>query len=490
MPVAGPAKFEIQEMAGTSCIPGAFEFDQLICFPNTPQPASYYYVPRHAQPQRGSDGAPMLNLIAAGATGFLQLTASWDVPGGTLEALRQEIAARDNIEDPATVRLAFAPVQIEGCALLVGDGTGEEEELARSATSGMPPYSALFSVTLNEAQLANAAAAINGRFGFLMIRYAASLAVPVEVVARLSGDATDLARELQERPAMPDGDLQSLIAEALEQGRLAIHLTAPSVASADLQARARDMLLTEATGALRRLAGGEPLGTADLEVTASLVEDMVVALTPAADVADWLQGGAPVTPAPGRDPTDVPPPPPDQAVTLSMGFPAKAAPLALVEVRLGEARALWTPPDFASLRLPGGATTERLQIETSYTSGGVAYRCELARPEHGELALTPDDLGLTMVTVDARPLAAADMQKARIWLRYRPGGGPVVDERTIHFRHRDWQACWFLVTRGQPTAGALEFTWKATTADGRIVDRPMAVATSPNIVLTLGNGED
>ena len=477
-------------------IQDSFEFNGLRCYPNRLESLSYHYIPGDVQPQRSASDRPMVNLIAAGSTGFLQLTTVWDVSPETLEALRNEIAIREGLAETATVKIAFAPVDVKGCSLFLGDGSGEFGEIARSSTSGMPPYSALFNITLNEEQIANASKSLNGHAGFLAIRYDVMLHAPVEVSGRLSGDVTALLQWLLEHPGFSDEDLRARIGAAIEQGLVTVEVIAPSGAPAELVARVRDRLLERATEVLPRQVDNPVVDAGFAELSVSLTEEINLLLEPAADVANWFGAANPVLPAPGPGPVDISPPIPDQPekkpLMVKLGFSFENIPLALVRVRHGSTEVRLTPPDFNPIEIPSSLTQEASTIilATSYSIGGTVYEREIPVPEEDVLSLTSDDLGITTVSVDARPLQTAGFERARIWLRYRPDRGLIEDERTIYFRDPDWQANWFLITRDELVTGALEYTWKAKTAEGRETERPMGPAASPHIVLTLENNSE
>src|SRR4051812_26777338 len=99
-----------------------FEYQDLLWFENRSASHSYYFLPRYADVQRDDQGGPMVSLLTSGTTGFLVLTAVWRGPEDVLDGLRADIAARCGIDDPATIRLAFAPVRSVACELVLGDG--------------------------------------------------------------------------------------------------------------------------------------------------------------------------------------------------------------------------------------------------------------------------------------------------------------------------------------------------------------------------------
>jgi hypothetical protein len=68
-------------------------------------------------------------------------------------------------------RLNPAPIGIVKATLMLTGSDGQAHEIARSTSSLYPPFSAIFSTTLDAANGAIAIAAINGRAGVLSVEY-------------------------------------------------------------------------------------------------------------------------------------------------------------------------------------------------------------------------------------------------------------------------------------------------------------------------------
>jgi hypothetical protein len=483
------------------CIHNGFEFQGLCYYQNPDQPLAYYYIPGDPQPQRDAAGTPMVTVVAAGPEGFLQLSVTWDAAPDTLEALRHEIVSRQALKNPAVVRLAFAPVTVHGVFLMLGDGSGNFSDLQQRASSGFPPYATVFSLQLTPEQHAQVIAALNGREGFLRLRYEAALQASIEVTGKLSGDVARLAAQLQESPAdVTLAGVEALLQQAMEDGSLQLTVEAPENSPISLVERTQQLVLTQAAARLLHCLQGEASlpDTSHLEVTAALREPLMLPLEAQTDVATWFDGGsgtahlqvtasADSTPGRSGQPVDTAQPASGR-LTVRLGFPPADAPLALLCIRRGPSQAMRSPPDFAPMELPAGSPGEPVTVETSYTTGSPVYQVSLPA-QAAELILMPGDLGMVQVTVDARPLQAAGAKRARLWLRYQPEDQGVADERTMHFRNREWQASWFLITRSATLQGSLTYEWQVTTASGKQVKHKMAQAAVPQIVLSLGSRE-
>lgn len=128
------------------------------------------YLPGAATPQRDPQGEPTLSCLVAGGMTMLQLGVELQPDAAALERLRQHIAAQRGI-DAAQVQLTPAPVTIESVTLALADEHGAPQTLATSQSSGFPPYNAIFSVQLDDAQKSRALSAIGGQTGLLSITY-------------------------------------------------------------------------------------------------------------------------------------------------------------------------------------------------------------------------------------------------------------------------------------------------------------------------------
>lgn len=168
-------------------LPDQFDHAGIHCYRRPSEPATLLYIPGAPTPQRAADGTPMISLLRFAPHAFLQLSAQWDVTDEQLAGLRAALAAAYPDLDVASVRLDRAPVKVDGATLELAGPDGQAAELQSSATSGMPPYSALFNLQLDEAQQAAAAAALGGRTGLLAVRYRATLAgAPLERVGDIA----------------------------------------------------------------------------------------------------------------------------------------------------------------------------------------------------------------------------------------------------------------------------------------------------------------
>jgi hypothetical protein len=472
-------------------IPNGFEFQRVCCYPNPDQPLSYYYLPLQIQPQRNAGGTPTINLISMGTSGYLQLSVSWEAPSETLEALRQEIAQRENLDNSAVLRFAFAPATVQQVSLLLSNEDESWEAIATSRSSGFPPYTALFSVQLNAEQQTQVAAALNGRKNCLQVEYRASLSGLAEALATITGNASSIIAQLKDRRGILNQDeVQEVLKQSIDEGELQLTVIASEDALPDLIEQVSSHALSQGAEILLRFLQGEERipDVTHFKVTVSKSKPRQIDLLLKTDVANWFTNGNgldQIQPVPGV--TSSPPSftsfPAPFSLPIQLNFPPTDAPLALVTVQQETTKATLTPPRF-SVTLANLNRDELLEVETSYTIGGT-YAKNISVPVSGDLSLSPADLGLTQITVDATALEVSGARKARIRLRYRPTGDGVEDETTIYLRDRPWKVNWFVISRGDALQGFLQYEWQVTLESGELVKHEMTETTSPHIVLTV-----
>ena len=474
-------------------IPNCFEFEGLLCFAKQSARDFYYFAPLHADLDRDVNGRPMFSLIAIGASGYLMCTAVWKVANEVLETLRSEIAIRNAISDPSTIKLAFAPVQVARCDLLAGDGSGALQAIATSATSGVPPYSALFSVNLSEEQFAWAVAAVNGRAGFLAVEYEASLTTPVKAHGRFVPRSAKFIPWLREYLSVGRAGVRAAIETAIDDGLAAIEVSMPDDPTGRLFSVLYDRVLSRATDVLPEFIETWDEDTcAKLEVAVTVVEEVSQPFCPHVDLSspDIDLGHITVAGNPTEVVERIASPPLEMSSSLSvrLGFNLDDAPLAWIRLRRGDSEAMLKPPYFASIELPASRGAQPVTVTVGYTNGVHNHKTVIDSPSGSELVLMPQDLGLQRLSVDARPLAESGADSAHIWLRYRPPHGRAEQRHSIPFRDHVWVSNWWLVTLARSSLRYLDYKWTAIAADGRLVSQSAMHADSFDIVLSFAGG--
>jgi hypothetical protein len=118
---------------------------------------AWTYVPRRPTLERGQNGAPMLQVIEAGSTAFLQCTARVALH----EDARAALLASLKKQQPQAETLEVAPLSVERMALEArSDSTWVT--IAESKSSGMPPWTAALAATLAPGPLAAIKSALAG----------------------------------------------------------------------------------------------------------------------------------------------------------------------------------------------------------------------------------------------------------------------------------------------------------------------------------------
>lgn len=158
----------------------AFDHEGVRCYADGP--GRYRYVPGAPLPERDDDGRVAVNLIDTGSLAMLTVGSEWVVRDDVLGAIRAEILA--SRPDLIAVDLRPAPVEVREARLVhrLGDS---REVLASSGSSGFPPFSAVFSVTLQGERREAVRAALMGGAGAVEVEYLVGL--PPAARARADG---------------------------------------------------------------------------------------------------------------------------------------------------------------------------------------------------------------------------------------------------------------------------------------------------------------
>jgi hypothetical protein len=126
---------------------------------------AWTYVPPHPSLERSPGGTPMLTVIEAGPTAFLQCTARVALH----EEARSALLARLQEIEPRAETLEAAPLAVERIALEVKTGSSWVA-VAESKGSGMPPWTAALAATLAPDRLAAIKSAVAGERGRARLR--------------------------------------------------------------------------------------------------------------------------------------------------------------------------------------------------------------------------------------------------------------------------------------------------------------------------------
>ncbi|MFT4102040.1 MAG: hypothetical protein QM674_13575 [Burkholderiaceae bacterium] len=126
------------------------------------------FLPIAAGLVRSEAGDPQLNLIEAGGLAMLMVTTALEVSDAAQAAVR---ASAVKAGAPADVRLSPAPFEVEGAVELLITRDGQRHPIATSMASATVSQDAVFSVTLDEGDLAVVRRALAGEAGLLAARY-------------------------------------------------------------------------------------------------------------------------------------------------------------------------------------------------------------------------------------------------------------------------------------------------------------------------------
>jgi hypothetical protein len=283
------------------------------------------------------------------------------------------------------------------------------------------------------------------------------------------------------------------VEEAIEEGLAVVQLELTEAPSGSLVAALYDRLLTRASELLPDLIAEQDEGTyTELEVEATLVEDVIQSLKPRRDLAELDLNPAEIAIAGSLAPAS------ERAVAqaketsrplrIRLGFSPGDAPLAWVRLKRGDSEAVLRAPHFSPVELPAYHASRPVTVTAGYTNGVPPHRMRLGLPSESEYLLEPEQVGLTRVTVDARPLEEAGAYSAEVWLVYRAPGRREVHQHAMRFGDRTWASTWWLAAPALAVRRGLEYRWTARAADGQMVTRPFERAGSPDITLSFQGG--
>jgi hypothetical protein len=426
-------------------------------------PSTIRVIPGSPVAELSPVGIPMVTLIDSGTMGILNLGARWWPGESEIVAARTAVSAR--LDRPAAELAVTADaVSVEQVELVVAAaGGGDPLVLAKTASSGTPPFTALLSVTIAGGHLDLARRACLGEPGLLFVRYTATLRRGVEATTVLtarswSGDTRDVS---------------TLVAAGLvERTRYATAGAGPDVVAA------ADRLAEQRFAAAA--AGPTSGGTVQVVATARLPAE--TALVREADVGNWLRGSSGGHVVRQADVGDASSSPPDEAAseTVALGFDATGAPIESIEV----GGATLTPP-FAPVVVVRPA--DELTVTTRFPDGGSSLRSTVHRGPRG-WTLTPADVGLVRVTVDASALRGSGARSIAVTAYYQPSDRGTPDTRTVELGPPEWRTGWFVVSRSAELAGELRLRLGAVDPPVAVSLPPLVTSTSPEVRLQTSPG--
>jgi len=170
---------------------------------------------------------------------------------------------------------------------------------------------------------------------------------------------------------------------------------------------------------------------------------------------------------------------------VQLGFEPKDAPVLFIQVSLGQTTKTLRAPQFSAETFADADASQSLVAKTAFTTGGKPYETTLPPPalEADGWVLTPANLGLTHITLDATALRSAGTNAVQISVRYLPTSSGDRDERIVRFRFGDWTDSWFVISRSAELAGQLEVEWTETTADGDKLKHAPITTSDPALIL-------
>ena len=422
-------------------------------------PPTIRVIPSAPAPEISANGVPTAMLYISGNTGLLTIGVRWWPSDEELTGIRNRVAAALG-RSPAEFLVTPDDFRVEGVSLVLADDSGTAgPELARNASSGLPPFTALFSVDVSE-HLDAVRRACEGEPDLLSVRVDAELLRGRSVTTVLAAQVGDWAEDLlasDDAAVVPSVEAlvqRGVVQRARSSAPDASEMLPDLVAEADRMAAERLVAGVRTVGAQ---VGGPPgEGTASVGVAATARRPEQLPLVRSADVGAWLRaspgrhvldaGGGRVS---GRG---------EQAAgsaaterTVRVDLTGEGGPIASVELSGGGEPVILVPPAPTEVKVVAGGD---LEVSTRYVDGGEPYRVRLA-PQGDGFTVSPADLGLTSVSVDATRLHEAGATAVEADVFYQPEDRGSPDRRTVRFEGDTWRADWFVVSRGPELAGQL-----------------------------------
>lgn len=159
----------------------------LLCYRDLEDPTRFNVVPGGPRPNPSTPPS----VVEWGKTSTVGLVGEWMLTDDQLRAMREAVVLRHPELDPRLLKVVQAPashVKVHEMTLEWVDPSGQRQALGSSSTSQTPPFSAVFQISLDQAQRDPVRQALKeGKPGLLFLTLSYALLVPVKAKARLTG---------------------------------------------------------------------------------------------------------------------------------------------------------------------------------------------------------------------------------------------------------------------------------------------------------------
>ncbi len=243
---------EVAEPAGG----GDLEFEDLYCFPAS-DPDTHFVIPLLPGPERDPSGRPMVTVLALpDGTALLTLGARLGPDGDAVERLRAALAERDGVPE-SRLTLRVAPIEVKAVVLSIADADGESRVLSRKKTSNYPPFTALFSETLDSDGADAFKAALAGSEGRVLVHFDARYERRFKQSAVVRGDLGPVIARVRAASGDRAAAARNAVEEALAAGALRATLDSAGLSQEELLERVVDSMvpLIEQLSAPGNIAG-------------------------------------------------------------------------------------------------------------------------------------------------------------------------------------------------------------------------------------------
>lgn len=146
------------------------EMHGLVLTASPGEPNTFAYRPARPSLARTEDGQAQFSFIRAGSVNMLSFTALWEAPQAAQDRVRAALATQQRCA-PEQITLVPQPLVAGTAELRFGDGTGQWTTAAATASSGVAPFQAAFSLMLSPEQAERLLKAAAGEAGWMGVAY-------------------------------------------------------------------------------------------------------------------------------------------------------------------------------------------------------------------------------------------------------------------------------------------------------------------------------
>ena len=170
---------------------------------------------------------------------------------------------------------------------------------------------------------------------------------------------------------------------------------------------------------------------------------------------------------------------------IKLGFDPEDIPISSITVTCGEEKVTLRRPRFRADTILTKGKGDRIAVETDYTRLGKNFIADVSLEADETCLLTPEQLGISPITVDGTLVKSTGARKAQVKVAYMPNENGTKDRRTVTFYERDeeWLKQWYVISRSPELAGTIAWSWTETPARGSSIRHDTVETDQGDVVL-------